>query len=126
MPNTGNNNIDPSPFDRRVRPRFEIRAPLTLIAEGREIAAFTRDISNRGVFFYIDCADAPQVGQILEFVIELPAEVTLSESCRIQCEGKVLRAAETTFKEMGIAMEVLHYEFASGGLPNPRSSARAS
>src|SRR5260370_24420109 len=103
------NYIYPSACDRRVRPRFEIRAPLTLISEGREIAAFTRDISNRGVFFNISLVDKPRIGQILEFVIELPAEVTLSDSCRILCQGKVIRTKETSWDEVGVATEVLHY-----------------
>jgi len=103
----------PSSFDRRSRPRFEIRAPLTIFAKGREVAAFTRDISNKGVFFNISAVDAPAVGEVLEFVIELPAEVTLSESCRIRCQGRVLRIIGTSWNEAGVATELFHYAFVS-------------
>ena len=103
----------PSAFDRRSRPRFEIRAPLTIFAKEREIPAFTRDISNKGVFFNISTADAPSVGEVVEFVIELPAEVTLSESCRIQCQGRVLRIIETSWNEAGVATELFRYAFVS-------------
>jgi hypothetical protein len=103
----------PSAFDRRSRPRFQIRAPLTILAQGHEISAFTRDISNRGVYFYISTTDAPSVGEVLEFVIELPAEVTLSESCRIRCQGKVLRTSETSWDEAGVATELFRYAFLS-------------
>jgi len=120
------NCIYPSAFDRRVRPRFEIRAPLTIILEGREIAAFTRDISNRGVFFYLSPVDTPRIGQILEFVIELPAEVTLSDSCRIRCQGKVIRTKETSWEEVGVATEVLRYSFLSDDLSGPRATKAGS
>jgi hypothetical protein len=103
----------PSAFDRRSRPRFEIRAPLTIVAKEREISAFTRDISNKGVSFNISTVDAPSVGQVLEFVIELPAEVTLSESCRIRCLGRVLRIVGTSWNEAGVATELFHYAFVS-------------
>jgi hypothetical protein len=116
----------PSAFDRRARPRFEIRARLTIIAEGREISAFTRDISNRGVFFYISPAHTPRIGQILEFVIELPAEVTLSDSCRIKCQGRVLRTKHTSWEVVGVATEVLRYAFLSDDLSGTRATNAGS
>ena len=114
--------IYPSAFDRRARPRFEIRAPLTIRARGGEIPAFTRDLSNRGVYFYISPADTPRVGDVLEFVIELPAEVTLSESCRIRCQGRVLRTTETSWDEVGVATEVSRYAFLSDEKLGARST----
>jgi hypothetical protein len=109
-------------FDRRSRPRFEIRAPLTVFSGGREISAFTHDLSNRGVYFHISPADTPRVGDDLEFLIELPAEVTLSESCRIRCQGRVLRTTETSWDEVGVAMEVSHYAFVSAERFDARST----
>jgi hypothetical protein len=43
--------------DRRRIPRFRVRAPLTVIAGDREIPAYTRDLSNRGVYFYLASDD---------------------------------------------------------------------
>ena len=102
----------PSAFDRRSRPRFQIRAPLTILTQGHEISAFTRDINNKGVYFCISATDAPSVGEVLEFVIELPAELTLSGSCcGIQCQGRVLRTSETSWDEAGVATELFRYTF---------------
>ncbi len=53
------------------------------------------------------------MGEVVEFVIELPAEVTLSESCRIQCQGRVLRIIETSWNEAGVATELFRYAFVS-------------
>lgn len=86
---------------------------MTIMAEGREISAFTRDISNIGVFFYISRNDIPRIGEILEFVIDLPDEMTQSEGCRIKCLGKVIRTNDTSEKEVGVAAQVLDYSFLS-------------
>jgi hypothetical protein len=84
------------------------------LAGGRQIPAFTRDLSDQGVYFYISPTDTPRVGDDLEFVIELPAELTLSESCRIRCQGRVLRTTETSWDEVGVATEMTRYAFLSG------------
>lgn len=117
------NHSYPSAFDRRAKPRFEITAPLTILAEGREISAFTRDISNIGVFFLISPVDTPRIGQTLKFVIELPAEVTLSNSCRIQCLGRVIRTNDLSGEKVGVAAQVLRYSFMSDDVPSPRANA---
>jgi hypothetical protein len=39
--------------------------------------------------------------------------VTLSESCRIRCQGRVLRTTETSWDEVGVATEVSRYAFLS-------------
>lgn len=87
--------------------------PITMMAEGREISAFTRDISNIGVFFYFSPGDTPCVGETLKFVIELPGELTLSDSCRIQCLGKVVRTSDISEKEVGVAAQLLYYSLQS-------------
>jgi len=56
---------------------------LTILTDDGEISGYTRDISSIGVFFYLSASDTPRIGQLIEFVIELPAEVTLSAACRI-------------------------------------------
>ena len=86
---------------------------MTIMAEGREISAFTRDISNIGVFFYVSPDETPGIGETFKFVIDLPGEVTLSESCRIQCLGKVVRTNDTPEKKVGVAAQVLDYSFLS-------------
>jgi len=97
--------------DRRGSQRFKISAPLTVIAGEREIAAYTRDLSNRGVYFYLTSADSGLVDGDFEFMIEMPSEITLTSSCRIRCKGKLIRK-EMTSKNLtgaGIAAEILDY-----------------
>ena len=73
--------------DRRIRQRFSINAPLTLLVGDRQIPAYTRNLSNWGVYFYLAMCDGELVDTDLEFVVELPPEVTLSTCCRIHCRG---------------------------------------
>jgi hypothetical protein len=99
----------PEVDDRRRTQRFQIRAPLTISLGDREVAGFTRDLSNKGVYFYLGAGARPQPGQEFEFVVELPPEVTLSNSCLIRCQGLVARTEMTLRHEAGIAAEILGY-----------------
>jgi hypothetical protein len=83
--------------DRRRIPRFRVRAPLTVIAGDREIPAYTRDLSNRGVYFY------------------LPPEITLSTFCRIRCHGRTLRKEKSKMSLTGVAAEILDYSILKEG-----------
>jgi hypothetical protein len=95
--------------DRRERQRFGINAPLTVIVGQREIPGFTRDLSNRGVYFYMDLADSAPIGGDFEFLVELPPEITLSTCCSIRCQGQVVRTDDTSRQLTGIAAKILHY-----------------
>lgn len=99
----------PEADDRRRTQRFQIKAPLTVSLGDREIAGFTRDLSNRGVYFYVGAGERPELGQEFEFVVELPPEITLSNSCLIRCRGRVARTELTPLNEVGIAAEILEY-----------------
>lgn len=101
-------NSQPAGDDRRRTQRFQIRAPLTVSLGDREIAGFTRDLSNRGVYFYVGSEERPEPGQEFEFDVELPPEITLSNSCLVRCIGRVART-ELTLNETGIAAEILEY-----------------
>jgi hypothetical protein len=63
------------------------------------------------VYFYVGAGDQPQPGEELEFVVELPPEITLSNSCLIRCRGRVARTELTSRDEAGIAAEILEYRF---------------
>ena len=97
--------------ERRGSQRFRISAPLTVIAGDHEISAYTRDLSNRGVYFYLSLADSALVDRDFEFLIEMPSEITLSSSCRIRCRGKLIRKEMTSrnLTGAGIAAEILDY-----------------
>lgn len=96
------------PNDRRERQRFRITAPVTLFIGDREIPAYTRDLSNRGVYFYLAPADSPQIDLEFEFMVELPPEITLSSFCQIRCKGRTVRAEES-LDLSGVAAEILEY-----------------
>jgi len=100
--------------ERRGSQRFSLNAPLVLITEGREIPAYTRDLSNRGVYFFVALPDSAQIGPELEFTVELPAEITLSTCCRIQCRGRILRREEASINLTGMAAEILEYSIQRG------------
>ncbi len=97
--------------DRRGSQRFKISAPLTVIVGGHEIAAYTRDLSNRGVYFFLSLSDSALLDRDFEFLIEMPSEITLSSNCRIRCRGRLIRK-EMTSKNLtgaGVAAEILDY-----------------
>jgi len=94
--------------DRRGRQRFSINAPLTVFIGGREIAAYTRDLSNQGVYFYLASADEFPIDTDFDFEVGLPPEITLSTCCRIKCRGHAVRS-EKSRNLTGIAAQILEY-----------------
>ncbi len=66
--------------DRREGQRFGLNAPLTVFVGKRGIPGFTRDLSNLGVYFYLDMTDSTPIRGDFEFLLELPPEITLSTS----------------------------------------------
>lgn len=97
--------------ERRGSQRFRISAPLTVIVGEHEIPAYTRDLSNRGVYFYLSLSDSALIDRDFEFLIEMPSEITLTSSCRIRCRGKLVRK-EVTSRNLtgaGVAAEILDY-----------------
>jgi hypothetical protein len=109
--------------NRRKTQRFQIKAPLTISIGDREIAGFTRDLSNKGVYFYVGAGDQLQPGEELDFVVELPPEITLSNSCLIRCRGRVARTELTPRNETGIAAEILEYSILNEQRARPHMSA---
>ena len=95
--------------DRRRIQRFRVRAPLTVIAGDREIPAYTRDLSNQGVYFYLASDDSGLIERDFEFWVELPPEITLSTFCRIRCYGRALRKEKTLKGLTGVAAKILDY-----------------
>jgi hypothetical protein len=95
--------------NRRDRQRFDINAPLTVFIGRREISGFTRNLSNKGVYFYLDLAGSAPIEGEFEFMVELPPEVTLSTCCLIRCQGRVLRADNTSRQLTGIAAQIIRY-----------------
>jgi hypothetical protein len=105
--------------DRRVNQRVKARVPITLFAGESEISAYSRDLSNRGVYFYVDLLDSALIEGNIEFLVEFPAEFTLSTSCRVRCRGRLVRKERTSrnFAEIGIAAEILNYSILGETFP---------
>ena len=97
--------------DRRGSQRVKTCVPITVFAGESEISAYSRDLSNRGVYFYVDLLDSALIEGNVEFLVEFPPEFTLSTSCRIRCRGRLVRKERTSrnFAEIGIATEILNY-----------------
>lgn len=95
--------------DRRGRPRFSINAPVTITIGAAEIPAYTRDLSSRGLYFYVTSAQDLSVGQDLDLLIKLPPEVTLSTCCLIRCRGRLVRIEDTSTDLTGIGAEIIQF-----------------
>jgi hypothetical protein len=74
------------------------------------MTAQTRDVSSRGIFFYVDSGIA--AGSPIEFTLTLPPEITLTESIRVRCKGKVVRVDEGAADgKVAVAAVIDEYEF---------------
>jgi hypothetical protein len=102
--------------DRRESHRFTVNAAVTLNAGDRKIPAFTRDLSNRGVYFYLSSADSSLVDRDFDFLLELPPEITLSTSCLIRCRGRLVRKESTSSDLTGIAAQILQYSISRNAM----------
>lgn len=115
----------PVRVERRAGQRFPYLLPLTLrqSANSVEGAGFTQDLSSRGVFFF---TDVPlDEGCEIEITLRMPSEITLGESMRVRCRGRILRVlkpvspsqyvANPSFPEakIGVAVRFDGYEYLS-------------
>lgn len=102
-------------LENRTTRRFSLRLPVSVKYENggvHDVTAHTRDVSARGVFFYMDAG--LQEGSPIEFTLTLPPEITLTESISVRCKGRVVRVdpnAQTD--KIGIAAAIEQYDFVS-------------
>jgi len=101
--------------EKRATRRFALRLPVTVSpvgATGAAMAAQTRDVSARGICFYMD---APlTTGSEIEFTLTLPPEITLTESIRVRCRGQVVRVEPgMADAKVPVAAVIDEYEFLS-------------
>ncbi|MGH9508963.1 MAG: PilZ domain-containing protein [Terriglobales bacterium] len=102
--------------EQRNTRRFALQLPVSVKyvdGSSKEQAAQTRDVSARGVFFYMDTN--VKVGSDLEFTLTLPSEITLTDSIRVRCKGKVVRVEEKGSERIGVAAAIDQYDFISEG-----------
>ena len=98
--------------DKRATRRFALHLPVTVRygENGQDHEAQTRDVSARGICFYID--SAIQAGAGIDFTLTLPPEITLTESIRVRCRGRVVRVeGGSSNGKMAVAAVIDEYEF---------------
>jgi hypothetical protein len=98
--------------EQRSTRRFSLKLPVTVKfnEQGLEKTAHTRDVSARGICFYMDSTVSE--GSEIDFTLTLPPEITLTESIRVHCKGKVVRVEpEAPGGRVGIAAVIERYEF---------------
>jgi hypothetical protein len=98
--------------DKRATRRFALRLPVTVrYGENEpEHEAQTRDVSARGICFYVD--SAIQAGSAIDFTLTLPPEITLTESIRVRCKGRVVRVeGGNPASKLAVAAVIDEYEF---------------
>ena len=98
--------------DKRATRRFALRLPVSVRygENGEEHAAQTRDVGARGICFYVD--SAIQAGSGIDFTLTLPPEITLTESIRVRCKGRVVRVeGGGPANKLAVAAVIDEYEF---------------
>ncbi len=98
--------------DKRSTRRFALRLPVTVRygEKDEEHSAQTRDVSARGICFFVD--SAIQAGSAIDFTLTLPPEITLTESIRVRCKGRVVRVeGGSPANKMAVAAVIDEYEF---------------
>ncbi len=104
-----------APPDKRAVRRFALRLPVSVTYNDngvQEKDAQTRDVSARGICFFVDTAIAS--GSVIEFTLTLPPEITLTDSIRVRCKGKVVRVDDGGPNgKMAVAAVIDEYEFLS-------------
>jgi len=104
-----------APPEKRATRRFALRLPVAVnYAENgaNDKAAQTRDVSARGICFYVD--SSVKAGAPIEFTLTLPPEITLTENIQVKCKGRVVRVdgGEQEGK-VAVAAVIDEYEFLS-------------
>jgi PilZ domain len=105
--------------EKRAARRFALRIPVA-VARGENLnnseSAQIRDVSARGISFYLD--SPIEQGSPIGFTLTLPPEITLTESIRVQCKGRIVRVENGNNGDnngkMAVAAVIEEYEFLPG------------
>jgi hypothetical protein len=103
---------EPAPEKRAAR-RFALRIPVSVARDEDpkfNESAQIRDVSARGICLYLDSPITQ--GAPIGFTLTLPPEITLTESIRVQCKGRVVRVENgTDTGKLAVAAVIEEYEF---------------
>jgi Tfp pilus assembly protein PilZ len=92
-----------NPKERRNNQRIRYQAPATVTGGQHTIAASTKDITDRGLFFFTDARF--EIGSEIDVLITLPAEVGMPVSGMVCCHGRVVRS-ESERGQYGVAVQI--------------------
>lgn len=101
--------------EKRGARRFALRVPVSVNRHTSENnipaeSAELRDVSARGICFCLD--SAIERGANIGFTLTLPPEITLTESIRVQCKGRVVRVEDGAHDgRVTVAAVIEEYEF---------------
>ena len=102
-----------SGIDRRTTQRFTMRLPITVRwtsgAAIGETSTESRDVSSRGVYFYLP-KDIKE-GSPVEILLTLPNEITMAGPVRVRCLGRVQRTESREEGAVGVVAAIERYEF---------------
>jgi len=91
----------------RTAVRFPLKLALHLKTDDGVVEATTRNISSNGLLF--ESNFIPEVGNRIEFTMELPSEVMgLTSAVSVQCTGRVVRHQQSD-KETMVAAVIDEY-----------------
>lgn len=100
-------------LEKRAARRFALRIPVSVDHgenHSQNEVAQIRDVSARGICFYLDSALSQ--GAPIGFTLTLPPEITLTESIRVQCKGRVVRVENPRDDgKLAVAAVIEEYEF---------------
>ncbi len=104
------------PLERRAAQRFAVQVPVTIWDVGGqiEISGTTRDVSSRGVFFFVD--SWPPHAHSFQFMLTISAlDSGLAQDLRVFCSGTAVRVERGFRRQVGVAAAIQRYRL--GGLP---------
>jgi hypothetical protein len=110
--------------EKRAMRRFDMRLPATVRIPDKDVPEFlteTRNVSARGVFFYMD--RRLESGTQIEVTMTFPPHITFTESLRVRFTAQVIRteAAEPSGR-IGVAAVIRQYEFLSAASATGQSA----
>ena len=98
--------------EKRAARRFALQIPVAIARQDADFneTAQIRDVSARGISLFLD---APiEQGSPIGFTLTLPPEITLTESIRVQCKGRIVRVeGGTPDGKLAVAAVIEEYEF---------------
>jgi hypothetical protein len=99
-------------LERRAAQRFDFNLPISVRLTGSEHlgCGFTQNLSARGALFHTNLPTAK--ADAIEITLVMPSDITLAESMRVRCRGKVLRVLSSKVGSGSlVAVQFEGYEF---------------